>query len=74
MPSRFKTYQLCMMSELLTVSEAARGLEASAQTVRAWADRGKLPVTRTEKGMRLFQRDDVIRFRDERQTLTEAAQ
>ncbi len=45
---------------LLTISEAARVLGVSAQTVRVWADSGKLPTTRTEAGsMRLFQRNDV---------------
>jgi excisionase family DNA binding protein len=55
------------MVEVLSVSEAARRLKVSAQTVRDWADRGKLPVMRTAGGQRIFQRDDIERARQERQ-------
>jgi excisionase family DNA binding protein len=54
------------MSEVLTVSEAARELDIAAQTVREWADRGKLPAMRTGGGQRIFQRADVERLRQER--------
>lgn len=56
------------MSEVMTVSEAARELEVSAQTVREWADKGKLPTIRTSSGQRIFQRVDVERVRLERRT------
>ena len=49
------------MSEMLTVSETARELGLSAETVREWADRGKLAAIRTAGGMRLFRREDVER-------------
>ena len=55
------------MVEVLSVSEAARRLKVSAQTVRDWADRGKLPAMRTAGGQRIFQRDDIERARQERQ-------
>jgi len=54
------------MSELLTVSEAARELRVSAQTVRQWADRGKLIAQRTSSGQRIFARDAVEQLRVER--------
>lgn len=56
------------MTELLTVSEAARELAVAAQTVRRWVDRGRLPAMRTSGGHRIFQRVDVERVRDERRT------
>ena len=56
------------MAEVLTVSEAARELDVAAQTIREWADRGKLPAIRTSGGQRLFQRADVERVRQERRT------
>lgn len=56
------------MAEVLTVSEAARELNVAAQTVRGWADRGKLPNMRTASGQRIFQRTDVERMREERRT------
>ncbi len=56
------------MSEVMTVSEAARALGVAGQTVRDWADNGKLPMKRTSGGQRIFQRADVERVRLERQT------
>lgn len=53
-------------SEALSVSEAARQLKVSAQTVREWADHGKLPVMRTSSGQRIFLRTDVERLRAQR--------
>ena len=49
------------MTEVLTVSEAARMLNVAAQTVREWADRGKLPAQRTGTGQRIFERADIER-------------
>jgi excisionase family DNA binding protein len=54
------------MAEILTVSEAARLLNVSGQTVREWADAGKLPVRRTAAGQRIFNREDIDRFRPAR--------
>jgi excisionase family DNA binding protein len=53
------------MTELLTVSEAARALDVAAQTVRDWVDRGKLPAMRTAGGQRIFRRADIERVRQE---------
>jgi excisionase family DNA binding protein len=55
------------MSEVLTVSEAARELKVAAETIRSWADRGRLPAMRTKSGQRIFQRADIERVRQERQ-------
>ena len=57
------------MSKVMTVSEAARELDVAAQTVREWADAGKLPVERTSGGMRLFRRQDVEHIGRERRRL-----
>lgn len=43
----------------ITVCEAARILNRSAESVRAYEKRGILPVVRTSRGMRLFRVDDV---------------
>jgi excisionase family DNA binding protein len=52
---------------LMTVSEAARALNKSAQTIRDWADRGKLPAIRMRNGQRLFTGENVERARQEQQ-------
>jgi excisionase family DNA binding protein len=54
------------MSEVLTVSEAARALDVAAQTIREWVDRGKLPAMRTSGGQRIIHRADVERVQRER--------
>ncbi len=46
--------------EFLLVNEAAEFLGVSANTIRAWAAAGKLPVYRHPvNNYRLFRRDDV---------------
>ena len=45
--------------ELFTTGEAARFLKLSPVTVRLYADEGRLPVSRTAGGVRLFQRTDL---------------
>lgn len=54
--------------EVLSVSEVARRLEVSSQTIRDWADSGKLPAMRTGGGQRIFLLADVERVRLERRT------
>ena len=56
-----------MAADIMTVSEAARVLERSSQTIRDWADAGVLPVMRTSTGQRIFRRVDVERVREERE-------
>ena len=60
------------LTQILTVSEAARVLGIAPKTARVWADRGRLPVVRTEAGWRLFWRRDVERLAERRRR--EAAQ
>jgi len=45
--------------ELLSPYDASKIADVSSQTVRSWADQGKLSVIRTAGGMRLFKRSEV---------------
>ncbi len=47
------------IQELVTVSEVARLLEVSEQTVRNLEKRGILPAARLSNGTRLFERETV---------------
>ena len=60
------------MTEVLTVSEASRELGVAAQTVREWADSGKLPALRTGRGQRIFKRSDVQTLQERRAVEAEA--
>jgi len=51
---------------LMTPSQVARRLNVSADTVRVWADSGRLPCIRTSAGHRLFMREDVEQFVQDR--------
>jgi len=51
----------------LHVHEVARTLGLTTNRVRQLADAGRLPVTRTSCGWRLFERDDVEVFKASRQ-------
>jgi excisionase family DNA binding protein len=48
--------------ELLMAQDVARMADVSADTVRAWADKGVLPVAKTPSGVRFFRRRDVDAF------------
>ena len=48
-----------MAGDWLSLSEVAKILGVHPSTVRNWADRGRLPVQRTEGGHRRFRRSDV---------------
>lgn len=51
------------VSEYVKVAEAAQILGVSQNTVRAWAETGKLPVHRNPaNGYRLFRRTDLDTF------------
>jgi excisionase family DNA binding protein len=52
--------------ELMTPSEAARVLGLSPDSVRSFADTGRLPTLRTVSGRRLFRRGDVEKLAEER--------
>jgi len=47
-------------SDLLTVSEAARLIYVSADTIRRYADAGKIATSRTPANHRRFRRADVL--------------
>lgn len=49
-----------MVSELLNLSEAAELLGVHPSTVRAWADRGEIPVHKTAGGHRRFRREELL--------------
>lgn len=51
---------------LITTTTAAKILKTSEGTVRAMKRRGELPATRTETGIRLFDRTDVERVAHDR--------
>ncbi len=54
-------------NELMTVSEVARVLGVSEQTVRAYEARGLLQASRLSNGTRLFRREDVGRLKATRE-------
>lgn len=49
-----------MVSDLLNLSEAAALLGVHPSTVRAWADRGGIPVHKTAGGHRRFRREELL--------------
>lgn len=51
---------------LLSSGQVAHMAGVSTEAVRAWVRAGKLACTRTDTGMRLFNRADVERFLQER--------
>ena len=50
---------------LLTISQAATRLGVHPDTLRAWADRGLVPVIRTPTGYRRFEPREIERVRAE---------
>ena len=55
------------MAEFMTGTDVALVLLVSPATVRAMAERGELRVAaRTESGIRLFQREEVLRVAQKR--------
>jgi DNA-binding transcriptional MerR regulator len=48
-----------MEESFVTVCEAARILNRSAESVRAYERKGILPAVKTSRGMRLFREGDV---------------
>ncbi|MGB3306367.1 MAG: helix-turn-helix domain-containing protein [Thermomicrobiales bacterium] len=55
------------MAQLMTAADAARLLGVVPATVRQMHRDGRLPAIRTEGGIRLFAREDVLQFLAERQ-------
>jgi DNA-binding transcriptional MerR regulator len=54
-------------------AEAARILGVTPATVRLMESRGDLPAKRTESGVRIFDRADVLRLAAERDAARDAA-
>ena len=50
------------MDETITVSAVAQIMRRCEDTIRTWADSGKLPSTRTPSGIRIFKKTDVLKF------------
>jgi excisionase family DNA binding protein len=50
------------MGDIMLTTEVARFLGKSAETVRLYERRGKLPAMRTAGGVRLFKRADVLQL------------
>lgn len=50
---------------LLTISQAAARLGIHPDTLRAWADKGLVPVVRTPTGYRRFDPEEIDRVREE---------
>ena len=54
---------MAKLSEYVKVAEAARILGVSQNTLRSWAEAGKIPMHRNPaNGYRLFRREDLERF------------
>jgi putative resolvase len=51
--------------KLLTISQAAVQLGVHPDTLRAWADKGLVPVVRTPTGYRRFDPKEIARVREE---------
>ena len=50
---------------LLTITQAAARLGVHADTLRAWADKGMVPVVRLPSGYRRFHPEEIERVRRE---------
>jgi excisionase family DNA binding protein len=53
-------------TKYVMTSEAARIVGVSSETIRAWANSGKLPFVATGRGVRVFDRAVVERIAAER--------
>jgi DNA-binding transcriptional MerR regulator len=59
--------QAVINNELVTTASAARLAQRASETIRHWANTGRLPVAyRTDTGVRIFRREDVLRVARER--------
>lgn len=50
---------------LLTITQAAAALGVHANTLRRWADDGKIPVTRLPSGYRRWSEEQIEQIRQE---------
>jgi DNA-binding transcriptional MerR regulator len=56
-----------MTADLILSSEAARICGVSLATVHHWERTGRLSALKTARGVRLFDRAEVVRFAQERE-------
>lgn len=62
-PSKKWSTDMTKLNEYVRVAEAADMLGVSQNTVRAWAEEGKIPMHRNPaNGYRLFRQTDLDRF------------
>lgn len=59
--------------EILTPGPAARRAGVTPETIRKWADEGRLPCRRTETGIRIFDVAELDKFVAERERRRAAA-
>jgi hypothetical protein len=52
-----------MLDERVRIGKAAKMLGVTVQTLRNWDKSGKLPASKSRRGQRYYQRDDLQRFR-----------
>ena len=55
-------------TKFFLTSEAARELDVSAGTIRAWEKEGKLRAERSGSGFRIFLEEELARFKEVRAT------
>lgn len=58
--------------DFVLTATAARILGVSSETIRGWANAGRLTVTRTGDGLRLFSRSECERLRRTREVQRDA--
>ncbi len=51
-----------MELDLLTATDAGRLVDRSADTMRRWANEGRVRVIRSSDGTRLFRRADIMKL------------
>lgn len=54
-------------AEVMMCADVARLAGVTTETVRSWHKAGKLPSLRTDGGVRVFRRADVLAFLRERE-------
>ena len=61
------------IADPVLITEAARELGCCTETVRALERAGWLPSRRTRGGVRIFERNDVLRLAEERRVAARSA-
>jgi hypothetical protein len=61
------------IADPVLTTEAARIIEVSVETIRTWERQGILPAVKTERGVRVFSRQNCIRLARQRRTARKKA-